>query len=145
GASALLTTSPSKVKVTVLNGTTIAQLAAKVAAGLADRGFTIAGPPADAATSNYVRSVIEYGSAAEHPAVDTLREQFQNATVKLVPGLTPGRLRLIVGTSFHALAARSSKPLGSISGGFKASSHCRNGAFFGPNLAKPSGKLRCAC
>jgi len=61
-----------------------------------------------------------------------------------VPGLTPGKLRLIVGTSFRGLAPRS-KPLGSISDGFKASSHCRNGAFFGPNLAKPSGKLRCAC
>jgi len=132
------------VKVTVLNGTTVAQLAAKVAADLAGRGFTIVGHPANAVTSNYVRSVIEYGSAAEHPAVDTLRQQFPNATVKLVPGLTPGRLQLILGSSFHALAAPG-KPLGSISGGFKASSHCRNSAFFGPNLAKPSGKVRCAC
>ncbi|HEX6934234.1 MAG TPA: LCP family protein [Streptosporangiaceae bacterium] len=146
GSSTLLTTSPSKVKVTVLNGTTISQLAAKVATGLAARGFTIVGPPADAATSNYVQSVIEYGSAAEHPAVDTLREQFPNATVKLVPGLQQGRLQLILGTTFHALAAPAqSRPLGSISGGFKASSPCRNSAFFGPNLAKPSGKLSCAC
>jgi hypothetical protein len=144
GKPALLTTSPSKVKVTVLNGTTISQLATKVATGLQARGFTIVGPPADAATSNYVQSVIEYGSAAEHPAVDTLREQFPSATVKLVPGMTPGRLDLILGSTFRALPAQS-KPLGSISGGFKASSHCRNGAFFGPNLAKPSGKVRCAC
>jgi len=142
--STLLTTSPANVKVTVLNGTTISQLAAKVAAGLAGRGFTIVGTPADAPTSNYVQSVIEYGSAAEHPAVATLREQFPAATVKLVPGLSPGELQLILGTSFHALAAQS-KPLGTISGSFKANSHCRNGAFFGPNLAKPSGKVRCAC
>jgi LCP family protein required for cell wall assembly len=144
GTSTLLTTSPSKVKVTVLNGTAISQLATKVATDLAGRGFTIVGPPADAASSNYVQSVIEYGSAAEHPAVDTLREQFPGATVKLVPGLASGRLQLILGTSFHALAAPS-KPLGSISGGFKASDHCRNGAFFGPNLTKPTGKLSCAC
>ncbi len=144
GKTTLLTTSPAKVKVTVLNGTTVSQLAAKVAADLAGRGFTIVGQPANAVSSNYVRSVIEYGSAAEHRAVDTLRQQFPNATVKLVPGLAPGRLRLILGSSFHALAAPG-KPLGSISGGFKASSHCRNGAFFGPNLVKPSGKVRCAC
>jgi LCP family protein required for cell wall assembly len=144
GKGALLTTSPSKVRVSVLNGTTIAELAAKVAAGLAGRGFTIVGQPSNATASTYVQSVIEYGSAAEQPAVDTLREQFPHATVKLVAGLKPGDLQLILGTSFHALAARS-KPLGSISGSFKASSHCRNGAFFGPNLAKPSGKVRCAC
>jgi LCP family protein required for cell wall assembly len=140
----LLTTSPANVKVSVLNGTTTSQLAAKVATDLASRGFTIVGQPSNAAASNYVQSVIEYGSAAEHPAVDTLREQFPNATVKLVPGLAPGDLQLILGTSFRALPSQS-KPLGSISGSFKASSHCRNAAFFGPNLAKPSGKVRCAC
>jgi hypothetical protein len=91
-----------------------------------------------------VQSVIEYGSAAEHPAVDTLRQQFPDATVKQVTGLIPGTLQLILGTSFHALAAPS-KPLGSISGSFKASTACRNGAFFGPNLSKPSGKINCAC
>jgi len=58
GASTVLTTSPSKVQVTVLNGTTISRLAAKVATGLAGRGFTIVGPPSDAATPDYVQSVI---------------------------------------------------------------------------------------
>ncbi len=144
GKATLLTTSPANVKVTVLNGTSISQLASKVAAGLAGRGFTIVGQPGNAASSNYVQSVIEYGSAALHPAVDTLHQQFPNATVKLVPGLTPGRLQLILGSSFHALAPQN-KPLGSIAGSFKASSHCRNGAFFGPNLAKPSAKTSCAC
>ena len=144
GKGALLTTSPANVNVSVLNGTTTSQLAAKVATDLAGRGFTIVGQPANAATPDYVQSVIEYGSAAEQSAVDTLREQFPGATVKLVPGLSPGDLRLILGTSFHALASQT-KPLGSISGSFKASSHCRNSAFFGPNLAKPSGKVRCAC
>jgi LCP family protein required for cell wall assembly len=144
GKTTLLTTSPAKVKVAVLNGTSISQLASKVATDLAGRGFTIVGQPGNAATSTYVQSVIEYGSAAEHPAVATLRQQFPNATVKQVTGLSPGTLQLILGTSFHALAAQS-KPLGSISGSFKASSPCRNGAFFGPNLTKPSGKIRCAC
>ena len=88
--------------------------------------------------------MIEYGSVALHPAVNTLRQQFPDATVKLVPGLTSGRLQLILGTSFHALAPQS-KPLGSISGSFKASSPCRNSAFFGPNLSKGSGKVSCAC
>ncbi len=144
GGGALLTTSPSRVKVTVLNGTSIPQLAAKVSAELSGRGFGIVGQPADAATSNYVHTVIEYGSKADRAAVDTLREQIPQATAKLVPGMAAGTLQLIVGSSFHALAAQS-KPLGTISGSFKASSHCRNNAFFGPNLAKPSGKVRCAC
>jgi hypothetical protein len=141
---ALLTTSPSRVNVTVLNGTTIPQLAAKVSTELAGRGFAIAGTPADAATSNYVHSVIEYGSKADLAAVDTLKRQIPGASVQLVPSLAAGTLQLILGTSFRALAAQS-KPLGTIAGSFKASSHCRNGAFFGPNLAKPSGKVRCAC
>jgi len=144
GKSMLLTTSPAKVRVTVLNGTATSRLAAKVAAGLAGRGFTIVGQPGNAASSDYVQSVIEYASAAEHAAVDTLRQLFPNATVKHVPALTSGTLHLILGTSFHSLA-RQSKPLGSISGSFKASSPCRNNAFFGPNLNKPAGKVNCAC
>jgi LCP family protein required for cell wall assembly len=144
GKSTLLAKSPAKVKVTVLNGTTISQLAAKVATDLAGRGFTIVGQPGNAASSNYVQSVIEYGSAAENPAVNTLRQQFPGATVKHVSSLTSGTLHLILGTSFRSLA-RQSKPLGSISGSFKASSPCRNNAFFGPNLNKPAGKVSCAC
>lgn len=144
GGGALLTTSPSRVKVTVLNGTAIPQLAAKVSAELSGRGFALVGPPADAATSNYVHTVIEYGSTADQAALDTLRQQIPGATVQLVPGVAAGTLQLILGTRFRALAAQS-KPLGKISGSFKASSHCRNSAFFGPNLAKPSGKVRCAC
>ena len=144
GGGALLTTSPSRVQVTVLNGTAIPQLAAKVSAELSGRGFAIAGQPADAATSNYVHTVIEYGSTADQAALDTLRQQIPGATVQLVPGVAAGTLQLILGTRFRALAAQS-KPLGTISGSFKASSHCRNNAFFGPNLAKPSGKVRCAC
>ncbi|MGN6793450.1 MAG: LCP family protein [Streptosporangiaceae bacterium] len=144
GKSTLLTTSPAKVKVAVLNGTSISQLASKVAAGLAERGFTIVGQPGNAASPDYVQSVIEYGSLAQHPAIDTLREQLPGASVKQVPGLTPGTLQLILGTSFRSLASQT-KPLGSISGSFKANSNCRNGAFFGPNLAKPSGRVGCAC
>jgi LCP family protein required for cell wall assembly len=144
GKTTLLTTSPAKVKVTVLNGTSISQLAAKAATDLAGRGFTIIGQPANAASSDHVQSVIEYGSVAENPAVNTLRQQFPSATVKQVPGLTSGTLQLILGTSFHSLAPQS-KPLGSIAGSFKASSNCRNKAFFGPNLNKPAGKVTCAC
>jgi hypothetical protein len=76
--------------------------------------------------------------------VDTLRQQIPGASVKLVPSVPAGTLQLILGTRFRALTAQN-KPLGAISGSFTASSHCRNGAFFGPNLAKPSGKVRCAC
>ena len=141
---ALPTTSPSLVKVTVLNGTTIPQLAAKVSTELSGRGFAIVGQPADAATSNYVHTVIEYGSKAEQAAVNALKQQIPGATVKLASSVTAGTLQLILGSRFRALAAPT-KPLGTISGSFNASSHCRNSSFFGANLAKPSGKVRCAC
>ena len=89
------------MKVTVLNGTTIPQLAAKVSAELAGRGFAVVGQPADAPTSNYVHTVIEYGSKADQAALDTLRQQIPGATVKLVPSVAAGTLTLILGTRFR--------------------------------------------
>jgi len=149
----VLTTSPSKVKVSVLNGTTISQLAANVAASLAGSGFKIVGQPSDATRSNYAHTLIEYGSLAENPAVNTLRALLPAAQIKLVPGLAAGQLQLILGASAHSVASQSSQtshsshnqPLGTMAGSFNASSSCRNNAFFGPNLKRPSGNVRCAC
>ena len=131
-------------RIALNDGTTIPQLAAKVSAELSGRGFAVVGQPADAATSNYVHTVIEYGSKAEQAAVNTLKQQIPGATVKLASSVTAGTLQLILGSRFRALAAPT-KPLGTISGSFNASSHCRNSSFFGANLAKPAGKVRCAC
>ena len=106
------------------------------------------GQPGDAATSDYTSSVVEYGTTADHAAAVTLARQVPSATVKLVPGLTAGAVQLILGSDFTAVGTKTttaSKPLGAITGSYKASSPCRNSAFFGPNLPEPSGKVSCAC
>jgi hypothetical protein len=139
--------------VTVLNGTLTNGLAAGAAAQLTSRGFTVVGQPADAATSDYTQSVIQYGQASDRAAAETLASQIAGAEVQQATGVTPGTVRLILGSTFTSVAAAGSvkskpatdKPLGTIAGSYKASSPCRNSAFFGPNLPKPSGRVSCAC
>jgi hypothetical protein len=144
GNAVKLLTNPSAVKVTVLNGTTTSGLAAKVGTELAGRGYTVVGAPGNAARSDYATSVIEYGSAADRAAADTLAQQISPVRVALVPGVGAGPVQLILGSSFTALTAPA-QPLGSISGSFTATSGCRNSAFFGANLPAPTGRLSCAC
>ena len=140
----LATISPSKVDVTVLNGTTTAGLAAKVSTELSAAGFALTGIPGNAASSSYVQTQIGYGAAADLAAARTLRQYFPHALLKQVPGLAAGTVQLIVGPGFTTVA-QPNQPIGTISGSFNASARCRNGAFFGPNLPAPTGKVACAC
>jgi LCP family protein required for cell wall assembly len=141
------TVQPSQVNVNVLNGTLIQGLAGKAATDLTTAGFTVVGQPANAAASDYTHSVIEYGSAADEAAAKTLARQIPSATIELTTGLTAGTVTLILGSDFTALNAKAagSHPLGNLSGSFKASSACRNSAFFGANLPAPAGQVRCGC
>jgi LCP family protein required for cell wall assembly len=144
---------PAQVKVTVLNGTLIGGLAAGAASQLTSRGFVIIGQPADAATTGYVESIIEYSQPADRAAALTLAKQVSGAQVKLAPGVSAGTVTLILGSAFTSLATSAaakakgtaSKPLGTIAGSYKASSSCRNSSFFGPNLPKPTSKVSCTC
>ncbi len=108
------TVSPQDVHVTVLNGTTVAQLATTTAASLTARGFSVVGTPGDASVSDYTSSVIEYSSAADLPAARTLAAQLTNVRLRQVPGITPGTVTLILGSSFSTLAAHSTtgEPVG---------------------------------
>ncbi len=140
-----LTVKPSLVKVTVLNGTLIQGLAAKVAGELTTSGFTVVGTPSDATRSNFVNSVVEYSQPADKAAALTLARQVESARVRQKPGLVPGTVQLILGSTFTTVEA-TSQPLHSLAGGFKASSSCRNSAFFGTNLPAPTtGHVSCAC
>ncbi len=141
------TVSPAQVKVMVLNGTTAPNLAGTTATGLTGRGFTVTGI-ADTATPTWTSTVVEYGTAADLPAANTVREQFDaTVTTKLVPSLTPGTVQLILGTTGSALlpvAKPGAKPAGSsVAGlaqaynGITGNVGCRNSAFFGPNLPAP--------
>jgi LCP family protein required for cell wall assembly len=149
--SGQLLTSPANVKVMVLNGSGVALRASRVASALAGRGFDVVGK--GNAASTYTKSVIEYSSAADRPAANTLAEQFPSVTVKLVPDLTPGTIQVFLGSTFTALAPphrKPTQPVGTLSttyGGITANVSCRNSAFYGPyDAPPPAGKtLPCSC
>ena len=95
--------SPADVRVHVLNGTTTSGLATTTATSLASRGFKVIGQPGDAPAQNYAGSVIEYATAAQLPAADTLARQMRSVTVRQDASLTSGGITLILGSSFTAL------------------------------------------
>jgi len=108
GQPVLDTVAPPDVHVTVLNGTSpAAPLASDTAASLTARGFTVVGVPANASTSSYTSSVIEYSSPTDLPAARTLATQLANVRIRRVAGITPGTVTLILGSTFTTLAAHS--------------------------------------
>ena len=106
GGAQVLTTSPGNVNVEVLNGSGATRVASQAAAGLTSRGFNVTGT-GDAPNFAYTKSVIEYSSAADMPAVNTLMKQLTNATSLQVSSLTPGTVDLILGSDFTALAPQT--------------------------------------
>ena len=106
GGAQVLTTSPGNVKVQVLNGSGVTRVASEAAAGLTSRGFNVTGT-GDAPNFAYTKSVIEYSTAADMPAVNTLMKQLTNVTSLQVPSLTPGTVDLILGADFTGLAPQS--------------------------------------
>src|SRR5580704_15030578 len=103
GGAQVLTTSPSNVKVEVLNGSGVSSVASEAAAGLTSRGFDVTGT-GDAPTFAYTKSVIEYSSATDMAAVNTLKRELTNVTSLQVASLTPGTVDLILGSDFTGLA-----------------------------------------
>ncbi len=99
----VLTTSPANVKVEVLNGSGVPRVASQAAAGLTSRGFTVTGT-GQAPDFAYTTSVIEYASAADMAAVNTLKKELTDVTALQVASLTPGTVDLILGSSFSGLA-----------------------------------------
>jgi LCP family protein required for cell wall assembly len=107
GGAQVLTTSPSKVKVEVLNGSGMAYLASQAAAGLTSRGFDVTGT-GDASSFAYTKSVIVYASAADIAAVNTLKKEISDVTDLQDASLRPGTVELILGSDFTGLTPRSS-------------------------------------
>jgi hypothetical protein len=106
GGAQVLTTSPGNVKVEVLNGSGVTRVASQAAAGLTSRGFNVTGT-GDAPNFAYTKSVIEYSTAADMPAVNTLMKQLTNVTSLQVPSLTPGTVDLILGSDFTGLVPQA--------------------------------------
>lgn len=149
-AGDLLTLIPSQVKVMVLNGSSGTDRSTAAAAALTSRGFDVLGTGYAPATG-YRKSVVEYGSIADLPAARTLRGQFSQVTLKLVPGLTPGTVEVVLGSGFSKLAPpkpTSRQSITSLSnnyGGITASVSCRNGAFYASNGTPQAKSSSCAC
>jgi len=108
GGAQVLTTSPSNVKVEVLNGSGVSRIATEAAAGLTSRGFVVTGT-GDAPSFAYTNSVIEYSSAADLAAVNTLEKELTHVTTLRVASLTPGTVNLILGSDFTGLVPQSSQ------------------------------------
>jgi LCP family protein required for cell wall assembly len=107
GPPVVLAANPKQVKVIVLNGAAIANLAGTTATALIDRGFDVQGT-GDANPS--VATVIEYRSRAERREIKTLRQQIPGAHLRLVPGLAPRTLTLVLGSTFPGLKASTPTP-----------------------------------
>jgi LCP family protein required for cell wall assembly len=138
GGARVLTISPSNVKVQVLNGSGAVGAAAQAAAGLTSRGFDVTGT-GNAASFAYTESVIEYASASDLAAVNTLKQQLTNVTELQVSSLTPGTVELIVGSDFTGLVpqnpAASATPTASAASAASASSAAS------PSSASPSSAV----
>lgn len=104
GGAQVLTTTPSKVKLEVLNGSGAYDAASSVAAALTARGFDVTGT-GNAANFNYTTTRIEYAASSDKPAVNTLKKEFTSVKVKQNTSLTPGTIQLIVGSDYTGLAA----------------------------------------
>jgi LCP family protein required for cell wall assembly len=106
------TVSPSKVQLEVLNGSGTMGVASTTATGLTSLGFNVIGTGDAPNGYGYTDSVIEYGSAAQLPEVNTLRKEVAGATVKQVTSLQTGTLSLIIGSKFTGLASGQPKSKG---------------------------------
>jgi LCP family protein required for cell wall assembly len=107
GGAQVLTTSPSNVKVKILNGSGAQGIASQAATGLTSRGFDVTGT-GNAGSFAYTNSVIEYASTADTAAVNTLKQELTNVTDLQDSTLAPGTVELILGSDFTGLSPQDS-------------------------------------
>jgi len=129
---------PAAVAVKVLNGTNTFDLGTTTAENLTSRGFNVVGKAGDAAP-DYHDTVIDYRTAAQLPAAQTLAALFSDVKVQLDPSLKDATLHLILGSTFTGLKAASGNSgisnLAKTYGGIKGNANiCHDGAAFaGPD------------
>jgi LCP family protein required for cell wall assembly len=122
---------PSQVKVQVLNGSTVSGLAGQTGTQLGQEGFNVLGT--GNATTSVAKTVIQYASARDLPAVQTLTDSLTGAQAQQVSSLQPGTVNLVVGADFKGLKPPSdlTKQYGGITGNANI---CKDsGAFAGPD------------
>jgi LCP family protein required for cell wall assembly len=104
--------SPSKINVQVLNGSGLQGVAGEGAADLTSRGFNVVGS-GNASNFNYTNSVVEYSSAADKAAAETVENDVSNVEILRNPAVTRGTIQLILGSTFTALKTPSAASSGS--------------------------------
>lgn len=136
--------SASKVSVEVLNGSGVNGIAGTTATALTGRGFHVLGSasattPSGAADYSYTRSVVEYSSAADLAAAQTVAVQLSDVVLRQDSSVHAGTVTLILGSTFTALSSPSSRPakLGGQFGGFNGGTNLCKG--FGAAFAGATG------
>jgi LCP family protein required for cell wall assembly len=143
-----LTITPSDVNVMLLDGSSGPDLTSAVQTQLTSRGFTVVGS-GYANSSDYTSTVIQYASAADLAAANTVKQQFGPAKLQLDASLQAGTIQVILGSSFTKLAppASTSQAISGLStnyGGITANIRCRNSAFYGYYDQAPVS-MSCTC
>jgi len=113
--------SASQVSVEVLNGSGVSGIADTTATALAARGFHVIGSASATTASgapdfSYTTSVVEYSSAADLPAAQTVAAQLGNVTLREVSAVTAGTVTLILGSTFKTLGPQPSQAVSNLSG-----------------------------
>ncbi|HEY1620724.1 MAG TPA: LCP family protein, partial [Streptosporangiaceae bacterium] len=104
-AGVLDTVAPGDVRVQVLNGSTVPNLATSTAAALTARGFKVVGAPGDADSEGYTNSIASYSSASGLAAARTLAAQLNSVTLRKDSSVSAGTVQLILGSTFTPLSA----------------------------------------
>jgi hypothetical protein len=141
-AAAVDSVSPADVRVQVLNGSHTQGIATSTSASLSQRGFTVVGPPSDAATNTYTSSVIKYSGPAELAEAQTLAQVVSNVTLQQDPSLSGTTLELILGSTFTSLqsaANGSTSSSGSATSGLSGIATTYGGITGSTNICSDSG------
>ncbi|MGH3155725.1 MAG: LCP family protein [Streptosporangiaceae bacterium] len=135
----LAVATPANVNVEVLNGSGLQGQGAEASSDLTARGFNVLGS-GNAPNFQYTSSVIEYSSPKMLPAVRALKNDLDNVETLKIPGVKPGTVNLILGSTFTSLktatpnkppTATLTKTFGGITGGANI---CKDdSAFAGPD------------
>lgn len=122
---------PSQVKVQVLNGSTVAGLAAQTGSQLSQQGFNVTGT--GNAGFSAPTTVIQYASPHDLPAARALLGALSGAQLQQVSTAQPGTVNLVLGPGFQGLKPPSdlTKQYGGITGNANI---CKDSsAFAGPD------------
>jgi LCP family protein required for cell wall assembly len=137
--------SASKVSVEVLNGSGVTGIAGTTATALTARGFHVLGSASATKSTgandySYTKSVVEYSSAADLPAAQTVAAQLPNVKLRQVSTVQAGTVTLILGSTFKSLGSPPTQSVSNLNkqfGGYTGGTNICKG--FGTAFASALG------